>query len=73
MGGCVNNHWLEEENVGRSAHQLDISRLIGRSAYPILEGQICLPSVKSLLPLSDQYVHFHFHAFSGLALPEVQN
>ena len=43
MRGCVHNHWLEDEKIGRSAHHLDIERLIGRYAYPILEGQICLP------------------------------
>ena len=44
--GCVNiyghNHIILVRLIGRSSHNLDIERLIGRSAYLILEGQICL-------------------------------
>ena len=31
-----------ERLIVRSSHHLDMERLIGRSAYLILEGQICL-------------------------------
>ena len=42
----MNNHRCtgqKKKKMGRSSHHLDMERLIGRSAYLILEGQICLP------------------------------
>ena len=47
--GCVNIHGQTNKNgfilerlIGISSHHLDMERLIGRSVYLILEGQICL-------------------------------
>ena len=73
--GCVNNHWLEEEEEkGRSSHHLDIERLIGRSAYLILEGQICLPLDKSLLVAFSQKRKFYIKKLQRISLDKrVQN
>ena len=56
-----------ERLTGRSAHHLNLERLIGISAHLNLDGQICLPTDKSLLGLYYQSHSYPGHQLSPLA------